>query len=244
MQTQTEILPRMKITEGADSPIEKDRAALARSAVQILGYKKMAQVLIIPDALAYTLRKLQIEPLVLSSVIAYKQKKERKGIWSCRWFGLGLIALTLITGSLAILGWNNLDRMMDNPHWYAGVGTFFGSIAFSVGTAVLGMVGFGELFCGKKSDRGTRTVHTWKRIPIESYSGSIPEFALRKAVQIKSAHPKAVISIDHLVVEREEDAVSRAEVLEMLRDPFLYVEYATEGFYIDVWDEKEYERSM
>jgi hypothetical protein len=56
----------------------------------------------------------------------------------------------------------------------------------------------------------------------------VPEFALSKAIEIKERLPKAEFYVDEL------KAVKRY-------DPFLVVVCGRERFYIDVWDERNFE---
>lgn len=68
---------------------------------------------------------------------------------------------------------------------------------------------------------------SWSMAPLSGYKGTIPEYVLRKAVQIKKACP---------------DVDFHVEGLSRNPDPFLIAsiktgEYSCEAYYIEVWDE-------
>jgi hypothetical protein len=241
MQTQTETLPRMKLTDTAD-PVQATREDLAREAMKVLGYRKMAQVLTVPDALGYTLRRLEIRPLVESSVREYMKKRERTGSWSCRRTGAISLALAILTAPVS----GRLFFITPDNFTLLSALTFIGAMAFGLAAIVFTIVGFGEACRTSSSDRGTRLVRCWERVRIREYSGSIPEFALRKAVQIQTELPQARLFVEQLTVREEEDRQGRENAVRIraLRDPFLYAELENESYYIDVWDEKEYERML
>jgi hypothetical protein len=69
---------------------------------------------------------------------------------------------------------------------------------------------------------------TWRCTKLAKYRGAIPEFALSRAVEIKERLPKARFYVEELTVDKR-------------YDPFLIVACGRERFYIDVWDEPEFE---
>ena len=69
---------------------------------------------------------------------------------------------------------------------------------------------------------------TWRWTKLAKYRGEIPEFALSRAVEIKERLPKARFYVEELMVDKR-------------YDPFLIVACGRERFYIDVWDEPEFE---
>jgi hypothetical protein len=71
----------------------------------------------------------------------------------------------------------------------------------------------------------------WRKIPLAKYKGTVPEFALSRAIEIKERLPKAEFFVEELVVEKR-------------YDPFLLVVRGRERFYIDVWDEREFEATL
>ncbi|MFB3814347.1 MAG: hypothetical protein ACE14L_09550 [Terriglobales bacterium] len=61
------------------------------------------------------------------------------------------------------------------------------------------------------------------------HDGQVPEYVLSRAVAIKEKLPAANFELDQLRVEKE-------------YDPFLVVSCGRERFYIDVWEEPNFER--
>ena len=70
---------------------------------------------------------------------------------------------------------------------------------------------------------------TWQSIHIGDYQKQIPEFVLRKAIQIKEEVPK----VQFVVEELNEKAIDP--------DPFLWAITANERFCIEVWNEPAFE---
>lgn len=91
---------------------------------------------------------------------------------------------------------------------------------------------------GERWGYGTRKVHSWVQTDIRSYDGSIPEFVLSKALEIKKEVPSALFYISQLTETWEHGVASPRRMI----DPFLIVgsQDGLEWYYIDVWDEKEY----
>jgi hypothetical protein len=69
---------------------------------------------------------------------------------------------------------------------------------------------------------------SWRCTKLAKFQGEIPEFALSRAVEIKERLPNARFYVEELTVEKR-------------YDPFLVVACGRERFYIDVWDEAEFE---
>jgi len=66
----------------------------------------------------------------------------------------------------------------------------------------------------------------WGSVEISKAESPIPEYALLKAVQIKKEMPAVKFYVESLQADP---------------DPFLYAEYNGERYYIEVWDEPEFE---
>jgi hypothetical protein len=81
---------------------------------------------------------------------------------------------------------------------------------------------------------GHRLVREWKTAYLEQYSGNVPEHALQKALEIKRAVPAVRFLVEYL-----QDSMEHSDP-----DPFLVAVLGNERYYIEVWDEKEYERTM
>ncbi len=78
---------------------------------------------------------------------------------------------------------------------------------------------------------GTRcyTYLRWVRVPLEEAT-NVPEFISAKVGEITSSLPEAIFTVEQLRSERQ------------LYDPFLIVSYSEESYYVDVWNEPEFER--
>jgi len=73
----------------------------------------------------------------------------------------------------------------------------------------------------------------WMLVPLSKYTAIVPEFALRKAVQIKEACPTALFYVDVLKVNTKK-----------IPDPFLVVKLGSEKYWVEVWDESEFEAQL
>ncbi len=213
-------IERVRLSDVTDA-----RQELATKAADILGYRQLVNVVSL-ESLATALRRLEIEPLKSSSVEKYKARKARPGIWSGKVHGARMLLIAI--ASFALSYKIGKAALWDGAHF----GNVFSILFFMIG------IGFGLTSLGlfiDKDYRGTRTTRHWRRLPIGGYFGSVPDFILNKAVEIKSECPKADIWIDQLIEDREEQP--RPDP-----DPFLVVSLGTkESYYIDVWNEKDYE---
>lgn len=68
----------------------------------------------------------------------------------------------------------------------------------------------------------------WHRTPLKNQK-SVPEFVLRKAIEIKRASPDVKLFVDTL----DDDP-----------DPFLVAVLGKEYYYVEVWDESEFENGI
>jgi hypothetical protein len=78
--------------------------------------------------------------------------------------------------------------------------------------------------CGIRNERYIAV--NWQVVPVSQYRKPIPEFALSKAVELKVAFPSAAFYVQEL----KEGP-----------DPFLVMFYQNMVFYVEVWDEPEFE---
>lgn len=221
----TATLPRMTFKDA----VEDGRVQLAREAETILGYRKLAQVLATPDALLFQLRELAIAPLVTRAVEDYKRRKEHTGMYS------GTKKMLWLAGSFIALSSILVYGLADStPHWstlhYAGN---FAAAILTATAAVLLLNSSLESHWGT----GDRRVRAWETYPLRSYLGNVPEFVLDKAISIAKVLPTAEFQIVQLV--ETTDRKPRP-----LPDPFLLVSLGNERYFIDVWDEKEYEKTI
>jgi hypothetical protein len=81
---------------------------------------------------------------------------------------------------------------------------------------------------------------TWKRILIQDYTRVVPEFALRKGIQIMEACPDVRVEVEALVLQK----VASLPKPRHTPDPFLLVSLGAERFYVEVWDERKFERRL
>ncbi|HYL11828.1 MAG TPA: hypothetical protein VEV41_02270 [Terriglobales bacterium] len=69
----------------------------------------------------------------------------------------------------------------------------------------------------------------WVRVPLEE-AHNVPEFVKAKASEIANLLPEATFTVEQLRSEKK------------IYDPFLIVSYANESYYVEVWEEPEFER--
>lgn len=226
MQAQTKTLPRMKFEGLPQIESEDPRVELAKQAASLLGYGNLAKVVTRQSGLLAVLRELDIAPLVPQHVEQYRKKKAKNGMWSGTKRFLTM-APSSILGVLGTAYLRHITGSFDAPT-PPGVACFILGIV-SIVLSVITIVEFaGEV------GRGRRMTRFWDSCDIRNYQGSVPEFALSKAVQIKQALPQAEIRVSYLVEKKEEK-------FRPMPDPFLIAQLGSEIHYIDVWDEKEYE---
>jgi len=72
----------------------------------------------------------------------------------------------------------------------------------------------------------------WELVALDGYLSEVPEFALRKAIQVKEAMPEATFFVDELRVNTKRI------------DPFLVVAHKGEKYWIEVWNEKKFEDAL
>jgi hypothetical protein len=75
---------------------------------------------------------------------------------------------------------------------------------------------------------GTYVRASWRAVPLQRFEGEVPAFALSRALEIKERMPNAEFEVEELRVEKR-------------YDPFLVARCGRERFYIDVWEEEEFE---
>lgn len=84
----------------------------------------------------------------------------------------------------------------------------------------------------RKRNRWASISVKWKMVELSGYRQHIPEFALRKAVQIKEALPEVEFHVDEMQVSQKR------------KDPFLVAQYKGEKYWIEVWDEGQFEKEL
>jgi len=70
----------------------------------------------------------------------------------------------------------------------------------------------------------------WVRVPLEEVR-DVPKFVKAKAREIANLLPEATFTVKQLRNEKK------------IYDPFLIVSYADESYYVEVWEEPEFERN-
>lgn len=218
------------------------RADLAMEASRKLGYNKMSLGLTTKAPLMDVLIELDILPLKKSIVEKYKKSKETTSMWSGHVHAIWCLLTSCVI--CAPIFCKLLTMAFVEP------GYTFSFVATIVGTVVVGLFGIIALICGlvfaiSRDERGSRTLWRWATAPLTGTSMFVPEFALRKAIQIKDAYPQATFHIEYLQ-PKEECTVRSAHLswIDLLLDPFLVVSDSHESYYIDVWDEKEFEDKL
>lgn len=92
-----------------------------------------------------------------------------------------------------------------------------------------GLGGFGR--AAADFNRSIKVI-SWSSIALRGYSKPVPEFAIQRAVTIKEYCP----GVEFFVEELKEESRTL--------DPFLIARLDDEQFYIDVWDEPEFEKAL
>lgn len=78
--------------------------------------------------------------------------------------------------------------------------------------------------------KGWFSAATWQHTKLAEYKQAIPEFVIRKAIQIKDALPEVEFVIHHMS--------------EPKADPFLIAVLGEEIYYVEVWDEPRFEGTL
>lgn len=166
------------------------------------------------------LAELDIVPYRLDHVERYKRKHGKTSMYSYTKVAWWLLASTVVFTSTFMFSLTTKQPFLHHWGWM---------LIIPSGVSFVGML----LFAAEPS-RGTRTVQQWKRCLLSSYPGYVPDHVLQKAVEIQKKVPDARIGVDYLTVNQEYDY-----------DPFLYVRMNNEPrFYVEVWDERDFERKL
>lgn len=161
--------------------------------------------------LSRVLAKLDIEPLNRRHVETYKRSKAYRGMSN--------ITRIFLIGVFVLLATSITMILRHVPGYWWGI---YG------GVAAVSFIVFGVNVDTMKSKR---RVSNWAQVPLSRYSGFVPMHVLNKAIQIKSELPQVQFNVDVLETNWEEK----------YPDPFLIATHGNELFYIEVWDEIEFE---
>lgn len=203
----------------------QERCELGHKAERILGYSRLAQATT-QGTLLHTLRKLDIAPLSSIKVKNYMVKKAKPGIWSST-------KDKLWTAAIAIGLFGSACLFNSFANWEKGP---FLMPLMTIVSLILAVIVTIMFFVAFENGSGTRIKREWRSASLPSFSsiGNVPEFVLEKAIAIKEKLPAVNFSVEYLVDNHE------------VRDPdpFLVAVLENERYYIDVWDEKEYEKAI
>jgi len=219
--------------------INEGRRVLGEKA-SALGYHKLKQAT--GSNLLTTLRDLDIRPFTSGSVDTYKASKEKIGWWSGKVWAVRLLVLSFLLAPLMAKSIQLSDLTYDaapfsglaSHHILVPLGI---TLTILTGVAIVLCQIIGWVMLVGEDSRGKRSKISWRRYTIQDYQGTIPEFALNKMVQIAAAYPEARFQVDQLEKHTENWIVREP-------DPFLVVYAGNEQYYIEVWDEKEYEKTL
>lgn len=217
-------IPRVKLEVNVDE--RQMRAQLAGEAKEVLGYG--GKVENTSYKLAEALQSIETTILHKPSVQKYMASKERKLIKPSTW---GRAITWIVFPSIGAFCINTMENFANAPGSAATVYFILGLVGILISAFVL-MVSCSE-DCTSPDQK-----YTWHSTSIEKFDGYVPTFALSRAIEIKKIFPQAKFRVDFLTLETEEREIRRSE------DPFLSVSYGEETYYIDVWDEEEFEKKV
>jgi hypothetical protein len=204
----TSSIPHIKL-EDLQSELSGERAQLLKDANTKLGYRTNHPLL-------SQLATLGIAPFRTSAVSHYMKDRETTTMYSGTRNWLTWEAINV---SLAIsMSWIITNYIGWRENVAIGV-----AIATGVSTLVSLIIMDELIGCG------TRTRWSWSTVPIASFTESIPDYVLAKALVIKEAIPTCELRITSLVSSTEKRHP----------DPFLSVALGKEHYYVEQWDEQD-----
>ena len=179
------------------------------------------------SSLRSTLELLQITPLTAEFVIAYKREKLEQITQSLRPDSAWEI------NEQKFSSWERaeLRRMCGNDRVNDRSRTRFWDRRRKQSLSLLDLPGDAPVIRFWETLHGPRyyTCLRWVRMPLDEVP-NVPEFVKAKASEIANLMPDATFTVEQL----------RSEV--NMYDPFLIVSYADESYYVEVWEELEFER--
>lgn len=163
-----------------------------------------------------TLKKLDVLPFTKESVAAYQAARERAATPKLAEAFAGIEAFAILMTVLSCIGMaiGVLGTNESAAFFFAIV--FFPLVAFSIVSAF-----FRNRFGIERR---------WVNRSIREYNLPIPAFALQTAVDVKRAHPELRIGFAIISLEQ-----NRAVL-----DPFLAMELDGNFYYLEVWDEPDF----
>jgi len=222
-----------------DEPQTQLRNELATKAKDKLGYSYLATAISTPGSLLAALRKHKIQPLNPYSVDEYKLTKVQHHlrrstvVLSASW---GLLLLSVV-GCVKL--WLYAQSLRGELAFWTSV------ILWCISLFILCPV----TFSSHDKWRTPRKITTWQRVSLYGFQAAVPEFVLEKALTIKEDCPTVSFYIDQLITKvdaqdaRRINAEKDAAILRRI-DPFLVAQLNDEEYYIEVWNERAYERTL
>lgn len=216
-------LPRMVL---ADKALDAESLAVANKAAEVLSYTVFGSLLT-------TLCQLDIHPLDKAAVEQYKLTKVKVGMWRMTKVAI-LLSVCFVMLSLCT-AW----------YWSAIIKWGIPTSPFTVLVRVFGVGGSFIVFCAifaalaeRRGGEDYRKCKTWSEARLEDYQGQVPLFVLSKALAIREAYPNARFTVEQLAETTEQGVTIRDP------DPFLIVKTYQESYYVDVWDERQFENKL
>lgn len=254
MNARLTVLERHPLTlpNPVESTVDPMTADLGQRAAQILGYNVLNKEINRveskvaddnkPVTLAQTLAELEIEPYTDISVKEYKNNHLRREI--------GLLAVYPLLHRIAeILGkpltfasglaWITLWCLRDGqpalfqPH----------SLAWQFLPASILLLS-SAIWIWARVTRYKLEHWRWESIPLFCYELPVPAYVLEKAIAIKERLPNVDIKIEQVKMFSWKYELIDRFVSFFDPDPFLSVEYGSQKYYIEVWDEPKFEAKL
>lgn len=217
-----------------------EQQQLAKNAYKVLGYTRLLEAVLPTGSLLTALKRLDIHPLSREAVNEYKASKTKLFMRKSQ-IVLPLWWIGVMT-PLVSLCWALIRHDFQHPSDLLDI---------FIALCVLTVLGAFATLCsatwGDDAYITPRMSNHWKLLTLRTYSGAVPEFALRKALQIADACPNVIFYVDQLVHApdpNDQEYLRRQREAVRLRDPFLVAVLGSETYYIEVWDEQEYEKTL
>lgn len=206
-----------------EAMIDSRRELLNEASEVLLGHTKDR-----PQAtdLLVALKRLDFRPLESESVRKYKASKQKT--WKSYELGDRLFQiLWVICTSLFLICVGDMIRTKSTPQ-------IEGVLSFVTGLCI---VYLSMYLCDVDP-----TIHTrsWHSTSLESYGiENIPDFVIAKAVELKKMAPGVSFNVEYL-----SEILTRHEPARFSNDPFLVANMGSDSVFLDVWDEKDFERKI
>jgi hypothetical protein len=180
--------------------------------------------------LATALSLCDIKPLDRVQVERYMASKEYKSMTNItRWWTI-TAALWAVSVTYGVA-----STIRPTYHLFGGDNFFTWLAIASICLVSLFVSGV----CMADADE-TWTERTWHDSRLSVYQGAVPSYALAKAVQL--AESMSALNQPTFIVHRLVE--THHSIRKPLPDPFLQVKLGNESFYIDVWEEPEFEKTL